>query len=233
MCDDFQPRLKVAELAKLAHERAAVLTAEGTELHPVTGKGRALAEHFWGRAWMKQLALCESGGLNLAPGRTLLRHGCVLDVAVEQGGIRALVSAEEIVEVHLRLRPLEDERREELAAACRGHIDSLVSLLEGKLDAAVLERLCDPETGLLPEPADWQMRCTCPDWSEPCPHAAAAIYAVGCLLDAEPALLFTLRGVAAEDLLAPPAEPPAAAELDTAALSSLFGIEIDTETEKF
>lgn len=232
MCDDFQPRLKAAELAKLARERAAVLTAGGTELHPVTGKGRALAEHFWGRAWMKQLALCESGGLNLAPGRTLLRHGCVLDVAVEQGGIRALVSAEELYEVHLRLRPLDDERREALASACRGHIDSLVSLLEGKLDAAVLECLCDPETGLLPEPSDWQMRCTCPDWSEPCPHAAAAIYAVGCLLDAEPSLLFTLRGVAAEELLAPPAEPPADTALDTAALSSIFGIELDTELDK-
>lgn len=232
MCEDFQPRLKAAELAKLARERAAVLAAEGRALHPAAGKGRALAEHFWGRAWMKQLALCESGGLNLAPGRTLLRHGCVLDIAAEQGEIRALVSAEELYEVHLRLRPLEDERHEQLASACRGHIDSLVSLLEGKLDSAVLERLCDPETGLLPEPADWQMRCTCPDWSEPCAHAAAAIYAVGCLLDAEPALLFTLRGVSAETLLAPPSEPPAATELDTAALSSLFRIEIDMELDK-
>lgn len=229
MCDEFQPRLKAAELAKLARERAAALTAEGTELRCVTGKGRALAEHFWGRAWMKQLALCESGGLNLAPGRTLLRHGCVLDIRVEAGDIRALVSAEELYEVHLRLHPLEEERRDKLAAECRGHIDSLVSLLEGKLDAAVLERLCAPETGLLPEPADWRMSCTCPDWSEPCPHAAAAIYALGCLVDAEPALLFSLRGMAAEDLLAPPEEPPAATELDTSALSSLFGIEIDTE----
>lgn len=229
MCDEFQPRLKAAELAKLARERAAALTAEGTELRSVTGKGRALAEHFWGRAWMKQLALCESGGLNLAPGRTLLRHGCVLDIRAEAGDIRALVSAEELYEVHLRLRPLEEERRDKLAAECRGHIDSLVSLLEGKLDAAVLERLCAPETGLLPEPADWRMSCTCPDWSEPCPHAAAAIYALGCLVDAEPALLFSLRGMAAEDLLTPPEEPPAATELDTSALSSLFGIEIDTE----
>lgn len=229
MCDEFQPRLKVSELAKLARERAAALTAEGTELRSVTGKGRALAEHFWGRAWMKQLALCESGGLNLAPGRTLLRHGCVLDIRADAGDIRALVSAEELYEVHLRLHPLEEEHRDKLAAECRGHIDSLVSLLEGKLDAAVLERLCAPETGLLPEPADWRMSCTCPDWSEPCPHAAAAIYALGCLVDAEPALLFSLRGMAAEDLLTPPEEPPGAAELDTAALSSLFGIEIETE----
>lgn len=227
MCEDFQPRLKAAELAKLARERAAALTAERGELHPVMSKGRALAEHVWARAWMKQLALCESGGLNLAPGRTLLRHGCVLDVAAEQGEIRALVSAEELYEVHLRLRALGDERRERLASSCRGHIDSLVSLLEGKLDAAVFERLCDPETGLLPEPADWQMRCTCLDWSEPCPHAAAAIYAVGCLLDAEPSLLFNLRGVRAEDLLTPPVEHPADTGLDSAALSSLFGIEID------
>lgn len=232
MCDEFQPRLKAAELAKLARERAAALTAEGAELHPAEAKGRALAEHFWGRAWMKQLALCESGGLNLAPGRTLLRHGCVLDIRVEAGDIRALVSAEELYEVHLHLRPLDDERREQLTTECRGHIDSLVSLLEGKLDEAVLARLCDPETGLLPEPADWRMSCTCPDWSEPCPHAAAAIYALGCLVDVTPALLFSLRGFTPAELTdAPPAETPAV-DLDTTALSSLFGIEIDVEAEQ-
>lgn len=227
MCEDFQPRLKVAELAKLAQERAAALAAEGETLHPVTGQGRALAKHFWGSAWMKQLALCEAGGLNLAPGRTLLRHGCVLDMAVVNGEIRARVSAEELYEVHLRLRPLDEERREDLAAACRGHVGSLVSLLEGKVDESLLSLLCDPERGLLPEPADWKMACTCPDWSEPCPHAAAAIYAVGCLIDADPSLLFTLRGVDPAELLqVAPAPAPAP---DTAALSAIFGIEIDAE----
>lgn len=223
-CDDFQPRLKAADLQKLAEARKAELLADGVELHPVHNSTRKLASHFWGSAWMKQLAHCESGGMCLAPGRTLLRHGCVLDVRITLCRITALVSAEELFEIELSLAPLSDEQLENLSRSCSGHIDSLLSLLEGKVDSAVLEQLCHPETGLLPTPADWQMRCSCPDWAEPCPHAAAAIYAAGCLIDADPTLLFTLRGIEPEHLLR---QPENTVELDSAGLSAMFGIDLD------
>ena len=224
MCEDFQPRLKAADLKKLAAERLAELQAEGLELHPVVNSSRKLAAHFWGSAWMKQLALCESGGMCLAPGRTLLRHGCVLDVRITRGCITALVSADEVYEVELHISPLEGEPLEALSLRCGNHINSLLALLEGKVDSDVLEQLCHPEEGLLPTPQDWRMRCTCPDWAEPCPHAAAAIYAAGCLIDADPKLLFTLRSIDPGALLAPPAQP---AELDTEKLAAMFGIDID------
>lgn len=224
MCDDFQPRLKAADLKKLAAMRLAALQAEGLELHPVANSSRKLAAHFWGSAWMKQLALCESGGMCLAPGRTLLRHGCVLDVRITRGCITALVSADELYEVELHISPLEGEQLEALALSCGNHINSLLALLEGKVDSDVLAQLCHPENGLLPTPQDWRMRCSCPDWAEPCPHAAAAIYAAGCLIDADPKLLFTLRSIEPETLLTEPAQP---VELDTEKLSSLFGIDID------
>lgn len=225
MCDDSSPRLKAADLQKLAQQRLARLQAEGEELHPVVNTTRKLAANFWGSAWMKQLAHCESGGMCLAPGRTLLRHGCVLDIRIAPCTISAIISADELYEVSLRLAPLDSEQLERLAAACGSHIDSLLALLEGKLSAPVLQQLCHPETGLLPTPADWHMRCTCADWAEPCPHAAAAIYAAGCLIDANPSLLFTLRGIEPQSLLAKPEAP---AELDTGKLASIFGIELDS-----
>ena len=224
MCDDFQPRLKAADLKKLAAMRLAELQAEGQELHPVVNSSRKLATHFWGSAWMKQLALCESGGMCLAPGRTLLRHGCVLDMRISRGCITALVSADELYEVELHLTPLEGEQLESLTLSCGNHINSLLSLLEGKVDTSVLEQLCHPENGILPTPQDWKMHCTCPDWAEPCPHAAAAIYAAGCLIDADPKLLFTLRSIEPDALLAPTAQ---SIEIDTNKLASMFGIDID------
>ncbi len=228
MCDDdYRPRLSVAQLGKLAAERLAALRAEGEELHPVVNTTRKLAANFWGSAWMKHLALCEAGGLCLAPGRTLLRHGCVLDLRISAGCITAKVSADEIYDVHLSVKPFELEQIDELKSVCSGKIDSLVSLLEGKVDAAVLQHLCDPEIGLLPDPADWRMRCTCPDWCEPCPHAAAAIYAAGCLIDADPSLLFTLRCVDPALLLAAPAAVVDAAAFDAAVLSNTFGVDLD------
>ena len=224
MFENFQPRLKAADLKKQASERLAELQAEGLELHPVLNSSRKLAVHFWGSAWMKQLTLCESGGMCLAPGRTLLRHGCVLDVRITRGCITALVSADELYEVELHISPLEGEHLEALSLRCGNQINSLLALLEGKVDSDVLKQLCHPEEGLLPTPQDWRMRCTCPDWSDPCPHAAAAIYAAGCLIDADPKLLFTLRSIEPEALLTEPAQP---VELDTDKLSSLFGIDID------
>lgn len=222
--DDFTPRLKAAELAELAAARLEELKAAGEHPCPVVNTSRKLARNFWGSAWMKQLALCESGGMCLAPGRTLLRHGCVLHIKLEPGRIFALVSAEEVYEVELKLKPLDDERLQTLSAACSTHIDSLLSLLNGKINAAVLEQLCHPENGLLPTPEDWSMSCTCPDWAEPCPHAAAAIYAAGCLVDEDPTLLFSLRGINPEELLATAPQPE---ELNSDQLSNIFGIDLD------
>ena len=227
MCDDEQRRLRAADLEALAKRRLAELQADGEELQPVVATTRKLAEHFWGSAWMKHLARCEAGGLCLAPGRTLLRHGCVLDLRLAPGLVTARVSAQELYEVRLQLKPLDAERTTALAQSCRGHIDSLVSLMEGRVDAAVLERLCDPDSGLLPEPADWHMGCTCPDWAEPCPHAAAAIYAAGVMIDQDPALLFTLRAVDPAALIQGEFARPAS--FDPASLSATFGIDIDTD----
>ena len=223
MCDDFAPRLKAADLQKLAQQRLAELQAGGEELRPVINTTRKLASHFWGSAWMKQLAHCESGGMCLAPGRTLLRHGCVLDLRITPGCITALISAEKLYEVDLHISPIEGERLETLSQACYNHIDSLLALLEGNTNPDVLQQLCHPDHGLLPTPQDWRMRCTCPDWAEPCPHAAAAIYAAGCLIDTAPHLLFTLRGIEPASLL----HHSDTTEIDTNRLSCLFGIDID------
>lgn len=225
---DEAPKLRAADLAKLAAERAQRLRAAGEELCPLPApkSARKLAERFWGSAWMRHLAQCEAGGLCLAPGRTLLRHGCVLHLRIAPGHIHALVSAQELYEVQLRLDPLSDEQREQLAALCSGRVGSLVALLEGKANEELLHTLCEPEHGLLPAPQDWHMSCTCPDWAEPCPHAAAAIYGAGVLIDREPSLLFTLRSLNPAELIALPPSPRAA-ELDTTSLSSTFGIELD------
>lgn len=223
MCDDSPPRLKAADLQKLAQQRFAGLQARGGELHPVINTSRKLASNFWGSAWMKQLALCESGGMCLAPGRTLLRHGCVLDLRISPGCITALISAEELYEVDLHLTPIEGEQLEALSQVCNTRIDSLLALLEGNTNPDVLQQLCHPDHGLLPTPQDWRMCCTCPDWAEPCPHAAAAIYAAGCLIDETPELLFTLRGIEPAALLA---NPGTAVELDAARLADIFDIDI-------
>ncbi|MGC8472818.1 MAG: SWIM zinc finger family protein, partial [Candidatus Dormibacteria bacterium] len=47
-----------------------------------------------------------------------------------------------------------------------------------------------------------QPRCTCPDWADPCKHAAAVCYQVAEQMDRDPFTIFLLRGRGREELLA-------------------------------
>jgi uncharacterized Zn finger protein len=128
-----------------------------------------------------------------------------------------------------------DTRWKSLAKECTGSIASLVELLQGKLSKAVMERICQPKTGLFPAPQDIQLGCSCPDWAMMCKHVAAVLYGVGARLDAQPELLFTLRQVDANDLVTQAAELPVKTRktparskvLDDSQLADVFGIVMD------
>jgi uncharacterized Zn finger protein len=89
--------------------------------------------------------------------------------------------------------------------------------------------------GLFPKPAEIKKTCSCPDWADMCKHVAAVLYGVGARLDRAPELLFRLRKVDENDLIAQVAKVPAATrgwgasggrKLEGRDLSALFGIEL-------
>ena len=45
------------------------------------------------------------------------------------------------------------------------------------------------------------MRCTCPDWSVPCKHASAVLYALAEAFDDDPFLVLAWRGRGRDELL--------------------------------
>ena len=149
--EDEMP-LKREDLRKRAEEKAAKLAAEGMELRPVTVSGRTLAKRFWGKEWMKSLSACEVYGMRLAPGRTYLRYGCVLDLKTVPGRIDALVMGEHLYEVCIQASPPDEEVLARLRARCAGQIGSWIDLLKGNLSPELLEILCAPEGGLFPAP---------------------------------------------------------------------------------
>ena len=55
---------------------------------------------------------------------------------------------------------------------------------------------------------DFKTSCSCPDWSNPCKHIAGVYYLVAAELDQDPFLLFELRGLSRQDLLAELAKSP-------------------------
>lgn len=227
---DDEPRpLKRAELTERARQVMQKLESEGMELHPVTAKGRNLAKNFWAREWMKHLAQSETYGMRLAPGRTYLRYGCVIDLTITTGQIHALVTGENLYEVELQINPPDEEQMELIRSKSAGQISSWIDVLQGKLGESVLNVLCEEGTGILPELGNMRCSCTCPDWADLCKHCAAALYAVGVKLDDNPELLFTVRDISIEQLIPPKSQLSngEAESIPEEKLSAMFDINLE------
>nr|WP_255344993.1 SWIM zinc finger family protein [Streptomyces avermitilis] len=54
---------------------------------------------------------------------------------------------------------------------------------------------------LLPQSTELDPDCSCPDWGYPCKHAAALCYAIAATIDADPFVLFALRGRDREEVI--------------------------------
>ena len=95
-----------------------------------------------------------------------------------------------------RGRKLADSEWEQVADAIAAEAAHAAALLDGELDPALVAGCRRASTsGCFPGPGDLRPDCSCPDWAEPCKHAAALCYLVADELDRDPFQLFLLRGM--------------------------------------
>ncbi len=206
----------------------------------VNSAGRNLSATFWGQAWNRNLMAYSHFESRMPRGRTAFRSGKVMDLSIEQGKVAALVAGARLFEVSIAIAPLDEEVWLSLQGKCQGRIAGLVELLSGELSDEVMALVCQPEQGLFPSPGEIRCSCSCPDYADLCQHAAAVLYATGSRLDDSPALLFTLRGVlpnalvaenpagAIAHLTAPvPISESRAGALAGVDLSDIFGVELN------
>lgn len=233
----YRPYVSVAERRRKAEKVLAKLRKQGRKVEPVCPTGRKPAVTFWGKAWCDNLESYSDFENRLPRGTSYLRNGQVLDLQVDAGKVEALVQGTELYRVRVAIAPLPEGRWKPLVEECAGKIDSVIELLRGKLSKAVMEVLVDRERGLFPSPREISLECSCPDYADMCKHLAAALYGIGTRLDEKPELLFTLRQVHLEELVARAgqaqsmlATPADARILDSNDLSSLFGIELEGPT---
>jgi uncharacterized Zn finger protein len=235
--DDYfgwRPYVSVGARRQQAAHRLAKLRKKGHQVLPVFIDGRTIATTFWGKAWCENLERYSDFGNRLPRGRTYVRNGSVIDLQMSPGTVTALVSGSEIYEVRVNVAMVAKARWRAMCRDCTGAIDSLVELLQGRLSKSVMARICEPKTGLFPAPKEISFRCSCPDWAWMCKHVAAVLYGVGARLDEQPQLLFLLRSVDQQDLIAkadtglrsPKKGPAPTKVLESSNLSEMFGIEI-------
>ena len=170
----------------------------------------------------------------LPRGRTYVRNGSVVDLQIARSTVSALVSGSDLYTVTITIAPVTATRWKAICRDCAGTIDSLVELLQGRLSKGVMDRVCRDGDGLFPAPKEIKLSCSCPDLAAMCKHVAAVLYGVGARLDEKPALLFELRGVDENELLANAGEevslnktaPATTKVLDDGDIAALFGLEM-------
>jgi uncharacterized Zn finger protein len=235
--DYYPPYMSVAQKkANGARALAPLLKKGKRKAEPVVlaHRKRQLTTTFWGKAWADNLERYADLANRLPRGRTYLRNGSVLDLAIVGGRVEAYVAGSELYQVTIGIRPLAKTRWRRLVTRCTGRIGSLVGLLRGELSDDVLAVLTHARDGMFPEPREMTLDCSCPDSAAVCKHVAAVLYGVGIRLDARPELFFALRQVDQAELLSSAtagavarARPGAGKRIAEDRLSAVFGIDLE------
>ena len=233
----FGPYVSVAERKAKALKKIKSLQAKGRMIEPLGELTHRLkiATSFWGRAWCLHLESFSDHENRLPRGRTYVRNGSVLHLGIESETVNALVQGSELYELTIRIAPLPPKTWQQIKARSQGKIGSLIELLQGKISDEIMAIVTDQNEGLFPRPKEIQFNCNCPDWASMCKHVAAVMYGVGARLDTAPELLFKLRGVDHNELIAIKDTTALSGKggssrrrrIDADSLSAVFGIDLD------
>jgi uncharacterized Zn finger protein len=167
-------------------------------------KGGKFGENWWARRWIEVLESFDMGS-RLNRGREYAKKGHVLSIQIEEGQVIARVqgSRPKPYEIDVRMHTLPEADWAKIAGRLAEQAVFSARLLAGEMPADIEEIF--EEEGLSLYPAaegDLQAQCTCPDTANPCKHSAAVYLLLGEEFDRDPFLLFALRGMRREKLLA-------------------------------
>jgi uncharacterized Zn finger protein len=214
------------------------------DINPIIIEGRKLAKTWWGKAWNDNLESYSDYANRLPRGRSYARNRAILDLKILPERITALVQGtrSKPYEIEITIQPLSKKTWEEIIKACEGKLESLQELLEGSFPKTLADIFTAQDKGLFPTPEEISFYCSCPDYAVMCKHVAAALYGVGSRLDEDPMLFFTLRNVNIDELINKAITQRSETLLKKSDkkssrvieddISSIFGIDINTENEE-
>ncbi len=168
------------------------------------GKKRLSAKQWWSQAWWEALSKRAVHDANRLPrGRTYARNGAVEIDSVSVGIVEASVAGSRPLPyaTNLFLKTYNQESLEVMIQIMGSRVEFLAALLGGEVPIELEHELTLEEVPLLPSSGELSFSCSCPDWADPCKHAAALCYAFSEELEADPFQLLLLRGIEKETLL--------------------------------
>src|SRR5215470_7856609 len=114
--DDWPQYLSIGERRRKAQREAAKLG----DTSPVIIDGTQIAKTFWGKSWCQNLERYSDYANRLPRGRTYVRSGCVFDLQIQSGLVKALVSGSTVYKVELQVSPIPDARWKDICHDCAG-----------------------------------------------------------------------------------------------------------------
>ncbi|MDR1903649.1 MAG: DEAD/DEAH box helicase [Treponema sp.] len=166
----------------------------------------------WGK-WFIDVLDSYKMDARLSRGRTYANTGKVLSLEFKERKAVAKVKGRyrPSYKVEIEFPPLEEKEKEEVLRLLEEDTALLAQIAAGELPEAFLQKLKRGGINLIPRRwKDMRRSCNCPDYGDPCKHQAAIYYVIAREIDADPHVLFRLRGI------------------DLAALTAKFGAGIES-----
>lgn len=163
----------------------------------------SIGERWWSRRFVDVLESFADSG-RLSRGRSYARKGQVVDLRIRPYEVTAEVqgSDPEPYEVAVGIDPIDAATWASVEEALASQAVFRARLLAGEMPPEIEEVFAIFGVSLFPaSPADLHVMCSCPDWVEPCKHAAAVLYLLAEAFDDDPFLVLAWHGRTKDELL--------------------------------
>lgn len=193
----------------------APIAADGIRARTARG---SIGEHWWSRRFIDLLETFADQ-TRLRRGRSYARRGQVLGLRVEPYEVTAHVQGSEYepYEVAIGIDVIDGADWRAIEADLAGRAVFRARLLAGEMPPEIESVFAAHGISLFPESAeDLHLMCSCPDWGDPCKHAAAVLYLLAEAFDTDPFLVLTWNGRTRDDLLTGLRRRPGPARADDA-----------------
>ncbi|WP_183094526.1 SWIM zinc finger family protein [Nocardioides stalactiti] len=158
---------------------------------------------WWGKAWQRAVEEAAYVEQDLRAGKALARRAEVGGISVAAGSLLAAVrEGDDAWTVEVAVPVLSDDERRALVDVVAAEAGRIAALLAGELGHELVEHAEEAGVELLPYGGELAATCTCDAYLDPCRHAIAMLVQTGWLVDADPLVLFAVRGLDRESLLA-------------------------------
>jgi uncharacterized Zn finger protein len=158
---------------------------------------------WWGKKWIAAVDSFYQDN-RLSRGRSYARNGSTQRLEISYGSAYAPVqgSRRKPYCVEINLNPFQADEWAEALDALSSQAIYAAKLLAGEMPSDIEDVFQRVDLSLFPRNlSDINFECSCPDYGDPCKHAAAVYYLLSEQIDADPFVLFHLRGRTREQVL--------------------------------